>query len=372
MREAIFTTGLFLGAVSWFILACPLYFLYKKLILRAVLAKEAPTDQLTGKIAIVTGSNCGIGFETAKALGSRGCTVVLACRHPERGTRAEKTLNESLQSHEAKSPGHFVYMNLDLSSLESVEKFCKEYLQRYGRLDILVNNAGLNAGGSTADGFDLVFGVNFLGHYYLTQLLLPLLRSRRRCSDLKGEERKLCNEEPEARIVNLASVMHHNGHTDWLRALKAGKGIMDSSYASSKLAMVVYTYMLNGEFSKEKGVAIRAIAANPGAVQSEIWRFIPAFVQPLTASLMNVFFLTPQQGCSTSVAAACDELEKNIVYLQPYLMPSWGRLPFEVVGPYVGAQPMDPWIPGSLEEAKTSLAEVCDAAIARTLGKKDC
>src|SRR5262245_29363075 len=126
-----------------------------------------------GRTAIVTGANTGIGYETARALARKGARVVLACRNLDKATQAAGRL--SLESPLAKVEAQ----QLDLSDLDSVRAFCSATLATTSRLDILVNNAGVMVPpfSRTAQGFELQFGTNHLGHFALTGLLLPLLRA---------------------------------------------------------------------------------------------------------------------------------------------------------------------------------------------------
>ncbi|MFW9994204.1 MAG: SDR family NAD(P)-dependent oxidoreductase [Candidatus Odinarchaeota archaeon] len=119
----------------------------------------------------MTGANSGIGYETARALVHKGATVILACRNEEKGEASE------LQISQEDSKGKAVFMQLDLSDLASVRRFSLEYANRYDKLDILINNAGImrTPFGKTADGFELQFGTNYLGHFALTGLLLNLI-----------------------------------------------------------------------------------------------------------------------------------------------------------------------------------------------------
>ena len=129
---------------------------------------------LNGKIAIVTGSNTGIGKEVAAKLYRNGCRVIMACRSEERAKEAMLDIEQrSFQS--SSSPytfGDIKYMHLDLSDLKSVITFVNEFFQAYDHVDILVNNAGLNTKGASKQGLQQLFQVNYLGHYLLTRSLI--------------------------------------------------------------------------------------------------------------------------------------------------------------------------------------------------------
>ncbi|CAM9837576.1 unnamed protein product [Choristocarpus tenellus] len=156
------------------------------------LTPKLPEVDLTDQVMIVTGSNTGIGKQTALHLARMGATVVMACRSLERAIAAKAEIEATIRGGErgrsfniptgtgisrpeGGCKGGLEVMHLDLGDLTSVNRFVKEFKDRYTRLDVLVNNAGLNGKGLTADGFDATFGVNFLGHFALTMELMPLI-----------------------------------------------------------------------------------------------------------------------------------------------------------------------------------------------------
>ncbi|MCK4746219.1 MAG: SDR family NAD(P)-dependent oxidoreductase, partial [Bacteroidales bacterium] len=126
---------------------------------------------IAGKTAIVTGSNSGIGFETAKALASKNAKVIMACRNTQKGEKAAGEIRKEYPE------SNIIVAELDLGSLASVRAFSDNFLKENERLDLLINNAGLMMPpyGKTADGSELQFGTNHLGHFALTGLLLPLI-----------------------------------------------------------------------------------------------------------------------------------------------------------------------------------------------------
>ena len=157
---------------------------------------------LTDKIVIVTGANSGIGYEMARALARKQATVILACRNKDKGQAAERQIAQEY-------PGAKAELGLlDLSSLALVRRFAGEFTRRYDRLDILINNAGImrTPFGKTTDGFELQFGVNHLGHFALTGLLLDLIV-----------------RTPQARVVTVSSGGHRFGKIDFDN-LNADKG----------------------------------------------------------------------------------------------------------------------------------------------------
>ena len=271
------------------------------------------------RIAIVTGSNTGIGLETTRALVDRGYTVIMACRSRDKAMAA-------IQGISADSGKAIFVHPLDLSSFESVKSFANAVADKFDHVDLLINNAGRNTSGPGEDGLDLCFQTNFLGHFVLTQHLIPLL--------LKAKK---------GRIVNLASVMHHycrdaqvHDFEYWKNCARYGSQ-PESTYSPSKLAALLFTVALRSRYPE-----LSSIAANPGSVNSDIWRGFPRFIIPL----FRLAFLTTVQGSSCTVAAATLPDDNLPLYLQPYWMPvSTKHTPhpiFETLGPYAGYVPTRP------------------------------
>lgn len=186
---------------------------------------------LTGRTVVITGANSGVGLATATAFARAGARVVLAVRDTERGAAAARTVG-----------GDNEVRRLDLADLSSVRDFGRSW---QGPLDILVNNAGVAGfpGARTADGFDLQFGTNHLGHFALTNLLLPHLTDR---------------------VVTLASGAHRAGdiHFDDLELASRKYGFA-ASYGQSKLANLLFTLELDRRL-RAAGSPVRALAAHPG------------------------------------------------------------------------------------------------------------
>lgn len=185
-------------------------------------ASDIP-DQ-SGRTAVVTGANSGIGYVTARELARRGARVVLACRSEERGSRALGLLRSEVPGAEAE------FMRLDLGDLGSVREFAASYeSEAHGGLDLLINNAGVMAlpYRQTVDGFETQFGVNHLGHFALTGLLLPLLL-----------------RTPGARIVTVSSGMHAVANID-IDDLNSERGYRRwVAYSRSKTANLLFVHEL--------------------------------------------------------------------------------------------------------------------------------
>ncbi len=203
----------------------------------------------SGRTAVVTGANSGIGYVTARELARRGASVVLACRSAARGKAAEIRLR-------AEVPGAEVeFAALDLADLGSVREFAKGFGERRAALDLLINNAGVMAlpYGRTADGFETQLGVNHLGHFALTGLLLPRLRAA----------------APGARIVNVSSGFHALANVD-LDDLGYERGYRPwFAYGRSKTANLLFTHELSRRFAAA-GSTIVAAAAHPGYASTNL------------------------------------------------------------------------------------------------------
>lgn len=209
--------------------------------------KDIPPQ--SGKLAVVTGATGGLGFETALALAAAGADVVLTGRNAEKGKSALNRIR-------AAYPGATVsYEHLDLNALESVTAFVDSFARRNASLDLLINNAGVMAPPlrqTTADGFELQFGTNYLSHFALTARLLPLLRKAK-----------------QPRVVNLSSIAHRAGKIqlddlNWARSYQAWP-----AYGQSKLAMLMFAFELQRR-SDSNGWNLMSNAAHPGYAVTEL------------------------------------------------------------------------------------------------------
>ena len=268
------------------------------------MSKHWTTDNIEnqdGRVAIVTGANSGIGFETAAALADKGATVVLACRNPQKA-------NAALAELEARNPaGLLHFIPLDLSDLDSVRTFAAEFRSRFDRLDLLINNAGVMMPpySKTAQGYEMQFGVNHLGHFALTAHLIGLL-----------------DRTPGARVVNVSSVGHRLGRIkfDDLDSTKSYNKTL--TYGQSKLANLLFTYELQRRL-QAAGSAVIATAAHPGWTATELQRNAALF------RFLNQFFAqTPADGALPTLRAAIDPALTGGEYFGPA---NW----FELNGPPV-------------------------------------
>ena len=235
---------------------------------------------LAGLTAIVTGSNSGLGFETAKALFANDAEVIIACRNTQKGTEA---LQQITAAHPNKNSSKIRVMQLDLANLQSVKTFAKEVAASHSKIDLLVNNAGvmIPPKSFTNDGFESQFGTNHLGHFALTGLLLPLLEK----SDY-------------ARIVVVSSLANRFGKIRF-KNLNAEKFYIKwDAYGQSKLANIVFANELQKRL-KAKGSHIKVATVHPGFSSTNLQRYLPG------ASLINPLFSQSQDmGALPSLFAA--------------------------------------------------------------------
>jgi protochlorophyllide reductase len=200
-----------------------------------------------GRVALVTGANSGLGLETARALVAQGATVVLACRSLAKAEAARQQLLVA-------SSGALDVLELDLADLESVRAGARQVEERYGRLDLLLANAGVMAPPRmrTRQGFELQFGVNHLGHYLLTRLLLPLL-----------------TVQPGARVVHVTSGAQYFGRFAF-DDLNGDRGYDRwAAYGQSKLANVAFALELQRRL-QVAGSGVWSLAAHPGLARTNL------------------------------------------------------------------------------------------------------
>ncbi len=254
--------------------------------------KDVP-DQ-SGKTFFITGANTGIGFEAAKVFAARGARVLLGCRNPEKG---EAALARIADAH----PGADVELvEIDLSDLASVRK-AAEVVAQEPRLDVLVNNAGVmwNPKTITKDGFESQFGINHLGHFALTGLLLPRLENT-----------------PESRVVTVSSTGHRMGNGDlfWDDINADEEYHPRRRYYASKLANLLFTYELDRRLRAKESATI-AVAVHPGASDTELSRYVSGpmgVFTRLATPVLRWFMNTAAEGAwPTELAAAARDVESG-------------------------------------------------------------
>ncbi|GJQ66057.1 hypothetical protein Trydic_g4143 [Trypoxylus dichotomus] len=239
-----------------------------------------------GKVIVITGANTGIGKETARELARRGAKVYMACRDMR---RCEKAREEIVLDTKNK----YVYCRkCDLASLKSIKEFADAFLKEQERLDVLINNAGVmrTPNSKTQDGFEMQLGVNHLGHFYLTNLLLNKLEA-----------------SAPSRVIIVSSVAHKRGEIDKNDLNSDFKYDPGEAYAQSKLANLLFTRELS---RKLNGSGVTVNAVHPGLVDTEIIRHMSFFNSWLATIFIKPFvwpFIKgPRQGAQTTIFAALD------------------------------------------------------------------
>ena len=237
----------------------------------------------TGRVAVVTGANTGLGYETASALADHGAHVVLAVRNLDKGKDAAARIT-------VKSPHADVALQeLDLTSLESIRAAADQLRSDHDRIDLLINNAGVmyTPKATTRDGFELQFGTNHLGHFAFTGLLLD------RLLPVAG-----------SRIVTVSSIGHRiraDIHFDDLQWERTYSRV--GAYGQAKLANLLFTYELQRRLAP-RGTTI-AVAAHPGGSRTELTRNLPAFVAAIS-SVIEPLFQDAAMGALPTLRAATD------------------------------------------------------------------
>lgn len=252
---------------------------------------------LSEKTYVITGANSGIGYETAEQLVRQGATVVMACRRVSEGEKAKQNIIQKIPD------AKLDVVSLDLGDLSSVRTFAQSYMTRYNVLHGLINNAGVmyTPFGRTKDGFETQFGTNHLGHYLLTELLLPVI-----------------TQSAPSRIVILSSCFHdkalgREGKIDFTD-IHFEKKKYDGweAYAQSKLANVLHAKHLG---KRLKGTGVTAVSVHPGWVRTNLIRSsMPVWIQNilLRPVLVAAGMIEPWEGAQTSLYAILSpEVEKH-------------------------------------------------------------
>ncbi|XP_039211125.1 dehydrogenase/reductase SDR family member 13-like [Crotalus tigris] len=280
---------------------------------------------LRGKTVLITGGNTGIGKATAVDLARRGARVILACRNKARGELAVYDIRRESGNSEV------ILMILDLANLNSVRTFAQIFLKSEPRLDILINNAGVFEPGQTADGFDLAFQVNHLGHFLLTHLLLDRLK---RCAP--------------SRVIILASNMHFFGKIDFQKIHKPVEGIWQArkSYSNSKLANILHARELANRL---EGTNVTCYAVHPGAVRTEIGRSFPRWVYWPFWFMSFMFNRDCDAGAQTSIYCSTEEGIERLS----------GRY-------FVDCRVSEPWLPACDDQLAKKLWEFSERLLGLT------
>jgi NAD(P)-dependent dehydrogenase (short-subunit alcohol dehydrogenase family) len=258
----------------------------------------------SGRVAIVTGSSSGIGYEAARVLANKNAEVIIAVRNQQKGNKAVEKIKSQNQKANIK------VLLLDLASLKSIIKFTDEFKQHYSRLDLLINNAGVMIPpySKTEDGFELQFGTNHLGHFALTAQLMELI--------IKTEN---------SRIINVSSGAHKYGNINFddlnweKRKYKSW-----TAYGDSKIANLYFTYELRDRLSKINSKTM-VTAAHPGWTATDLQRHSGAM------EFLNKFFaMSIEQGTLPTLRAAIDENVNSGDYFGPSGWQEWKGYPVKV------------------------------------------
>jgi NAD(P)-dependent dehydrogenase (short-subunit alcohol dehydrogenase family) len=258
---------------------------------------DADVPDQSGRVALVTGSNTGLGYETAKVLAQRGADVVMAVRDTGKGEAAAATIRT------AAPKANVAVHALDLGSLDSVRTAAEKLKTAYPRIDLLINNAGVMypPKSTTKDGFELQFGTNHLGHFALTGLLLKNVLA-----------------VPNSRIVVVASMAHDIqakidfDDLQWERRRYSRV----ASYGQSKLANLMFAYALQRRL-EAKGEKTIALAAHPGISNTELMRHIPGGSSPLLMKAAGLVTNSPLMGALATLRAATDPAATGAQYYGP-------------------------------------------------------
>lgn len=246
---------------------------------------------MAGKVAVITGANSGIGFETAKALAKKNATVIMACRNL---SKAEEAKGKILQSNPSAKIETF---HINTAVLQSVAKFALEFSKKFNRLDLLINNAGIMMSPfeETVDGFENQLATNYIGHFALTGRLMQLL--------LKTQN---------SRIVSLSSLSYKWADIQF-DDLHFRKGYdKKKAYGQSKRACLVFAYELQRRLSKTNS-STKSLAAHPGLSNTNLDRYFNPIIRPLGA----LFLQKQEKGAYPILYAALEETLKGGEYIGP-------------------------------------------------------
>jgi len=261
----------------------------------------ADVGDQTGRTAVITGGNSGIGFEAARVLAARGATVVLACREPGRAEEAAARIAAEAGT----SGGRAETLHLDLASLASVRKAAGELGARHPRLDLLINNAGVMMPpyGRTEDGFELQIGTNHLGHFALTGLVLEHMIT-----------------VPGSRVVTVSSNGHRVGRINF-DDLHSEHGYRRMrAYGQSKLANLMFTYELERRL-RAAGAPTIALAAHPGTARTRLVRHLRPLSRAVASAELGPatswFTQSAEMGALPMLRAATDPDARGGQYYGP-------------------------------------------------------
>lgn len=249
--------------------------------------------RLDGKVALITGGTTGMGLEIAKDFAKRGAKVIIACPFEKEGAEALEDIDKNCENHKVQ------FKLLDLGSFASTRRFAADILKSEERLDILVNNAGGVFRWVTKDGFEGTIHVNYLGHFLLTMLLLPLLK-----------------KTAPSRIVIVASIMHWFGYINYNNFHVVDKWLFTQQYSNSKLCLVKFTKELSRRLA---GTGVTVNSLHPGTVGTRIFcHAIGGPIGTITMWLASIIFKSVKEGAQTAIYLSVDPevSEKSGIYFE--------------------------------------------------------
>ena len=237
----------------------------------------------SGRTIVITGANTGLGYEAARALSARGARVVIACRSRQKAEDAIARIEEQ------NGPVDVSFVPLDLGDLSSV-RHCAEQLQSEEKIDVLINNAGIMVPPYelTKDGFESQFGVNHLGPFALTGLLLEKLA-----------------ETPSSRVINTSSIAHNAGKIHFKDINAEHHYSAAARYGMSKLANLLFSYELQRRL-EAAGLPVLSVACHPGIASTDLSRYMPGFLARAN-ELVQPLFNTAAAGAWPTLCAAVSE-----------------------------------------------------------------
>jgi len=245
-------------------------------------------NEMKDKVCIVTGSNSGIGKETALALAKMGAWVIMVVRNPERGEKARFEILSQSGSNTVD------LMVCDVSSMGSIRHFAESFRQKYDRLDVLINNAGavFNKQEITVEGFERTLAVDYLGPFFLTHQLMDLLKS-----------------SAPSRVINVTSGLHRSGKIsfDDLQSEKSFNGM--KVYANAKLMVLMFTYELARRL---EGTGVTVNALEPGFVATNLGRSSGSLRSAILFKMVRPMQINAKKGAETSVYLASSDEVKGV------------------------------------------------------------
>lgn len=272
--------------------------------LAASAAAETSPASGTQKVCVITGANTGLGFISAREIAAKGHVVVLAVRDTDKGAKAAADIEQTLRESGAPaSSGALDVMRLDLQDLQSIDSFVDEFSAKYDACDVLMNNAGVMAlpqKSLTVNGIETQMGTNHMGHFYLTEKMMP----------------KIFAARGRPRIVNLSSVAHEWGHIDFENTNSDGLlGYVASgwlTYGRTKLANLYFTYELHRRLRRfgGDGARVDVNAVHPGIVDTELPRSLNFNFYPQLKSMGSL--ITPEEGARGQIEVAIGDAFENV------------------------------------------------------------